>query len=143
MKGTMLGVLPEVVDLAGTTHQRLTERLKPELVNRPQPYGPGGFGIVLGWPRGKGRVRKSGSVLVTVADHDGAWWIHASMQREDRMPSYDDLATLHYAVFGDRWAYQLFAPPEHHVNLHPRCLHLWGLESGEAILPNFGAEGTI
>jgi hypothetical protein len=40
-------------------------------------------------------------------------------------------------VFGDRWAYQVFAPPADHINLHNFALHLWGRLDGKPVLPDF------
>jgi len=74
---------------------------------------------------------------------DHSLWLHASIARRDRMPDYDDLVLLHHAAFGDAWAYQCFAPPAAHINIHPRALHLWGRVDGEPAMPNFGALGTI
>lgn len=62
-------------------------------------------------------------------------WIHASMTRPTLPPSYDDLVMLHRAVFGDRFAYQVFAPPAEHVNIHERALHLWGRADGQPVTP--------
>ncbi len=86
----------------------------------------------------------NGSVIVTQAEHDGAEWIHASIARENHMPTYADLARLHAAVFGpERFAFQVFAPRSEHVNIHARALHLWGRADGTSPLPAFGASGTI
>lgn len=62
-------------------------------------------------------------------------WTHVSMTRRDSVPSYDDLCALHAAVWPDGWAYQMFAPPSHHVNIHPYALHLWGRSDGRPVLP--------
>ena len=70
-------------------------------------------------------------------------WFHASISRREVMPSYDDLALLHHAVWPDGYAYQVFAPPSAHINIHPYALHLWGRPDGAIVLPNFGAMGTI
>lgn len=83
----------------------------------------------------------SASVLVSVAHYDDAEWIHASIAHPDEMPTYDDLKALQVAVFGDGWAYQVFAPPAEHVNIHSFALHLFGRLDGAAVLPDF-TEGT-
>lgn len=101
----------------------------------PDEFGPDGWRI----DRWDGSAR----VIVSTADHDGAEWTHASISHPDVMPSYDELVLLHRAVFGGRWAYQVFAPPSEHVNIHPFALHLWGRSDGAAVLPNFGARGSI
>jgi hypothetical protein len=87
------------------------------------------------------RLDGTGSVIVTTADHDGEEWVHASIARPAEMPSYADLKLLHAAVFGSGWAYQVFAPPSDHVNIHQYALHLFGRLDGEPALPDF-TEGT-
>jgi hypothetical protein len=99
----------------------------------PSPHGPDGWSMV--------ELNGQASVIVSVADHGDDEWIHASIARPDRMPSYDDLKLLHAAVFGDGWAYQVFAPPSDHVNIHKHALHLWGRLDGAAVLPDF-TDGT-
>jgi hypothetical protein len=103
----------------------------------PAPYGPDGWSFV--------ELAGESSVIVSCSDHaDGNEWVHASIARRDRMPSYDDLKLLHAAVFGEGWAYQVFAPPGDHVNIHQYALHLWGRLDGKPSLPDFtGGFGSI
>lgn len=102
------------------------------------PHGPAGFALIVSDRIGEG------SVIVSQAEHAGAEWLHASIAWANHMPSYDDLVTLKAAAFGRRrWAYQVFAPAEHHVNLHNYALHLWGRVDGQPVLPNFGALGMV
>lgn len=85
-------------------------------------------------------------VIVSIGAYPGGptdEWMHASLSLQDQMPTYDDLVLLHKAVWPDGWAYQVFAPPEHHINIHAYALHLWGRPDGRAELPNFGENGTI
>lgn len=70
-------------------------------------------------------------------------WIHASISHEDRMPSYEDMAMLYKAVFKGGWAFQVFAPVAHHVNIHGNALHLWGRTDGKNQLPTFSESGSI
>lgn len=94
------------------------------------PFGPDGARCVA--PDG------AGSIIVTRADHiDGFEVCHASIAWPDRDPSYRDLVMLHRAVFGDGWAYQVFAPASEHINIHEHALHLWGRADGEPMLPDF------
>lgn len=96
----------------------------------PEPYGPDGWIFVA--------ADRSRSIIVTAFPQDGEEWIHASIARHDQsMPMYDELAILHRAVFGDGWAYQVFAPSAKHVNIHNFALHLWGRADGAAALPDF------
>lgn len=101
----------------------------------PEVWGPDGWRM----------FHKSGraSVIVSVGRFEGVEFVHASIARSDRMPDYLDLTTLHRAAFGDGWAFQVFAPPSEHVNIHERALHLWGRLDGYPIHPNFAPHGTI
>lgn len=103
----------------------------------PEPYGEDGWWI----------DRRDGSARIIAScapAGDGDEWIHASISRRDGIPAYDDLVLLHRAVFGDGWAYQVFAPPDEHINIHGRCLHLWGRIDGKPALPDFTyGKGTI
>jgi hypothetical protein len=71
-------------------------------------------------------------------------WVHASIAFPDRMPGYEDLTTLHTAVWkGKGWAYQVFPPDEDKINLHEFALHLWGRLDGEPVLPDFVTLGGV
>lgn len=70
-------------------------------------------------------------------------WLHASMSKSDGVPTYQELVDLHRAVWGDGWAYHVFAPSADHVNIHATALHLWGRPDGRKLLPNFGVMGSI
>jgi hypothetical protein len=94
----------------------------------PTRFGPNGWRYLA--------LDGSGSVIVTMAPFGDDEWVHASIGRAE-MPTYADLKMLHTAVFGDGWAYQVFAPPSDHINLHEHALHLWGRNDGLPALPNF------
>jgi hypothetical protein len=107
----------------------IRKRLGPHVWSAPQQFGPDGWLF---------RTRDNDwHVIVTVAERDdGTEWVHASMAGP-RLPSYDQLCLLHHAVFDEGYAYQCFVPTDHHVNIHPRALHLWGRLDGAAVLPEF------
>lgn len=115
----------------------IRRRLDRRVWGVPQPFGPDGwkYRTHISIP---GTDAPDREIIVTACDWEGVEWIHASIARPDRMPDYDDLVELHRGVFGDAWAYQLFAPPESHVNIHPFALHLWGRHDGEPVMPDFG-----
>lgn len=126
-----LGLPEPTID--GATMRRLMGKREWQ---RPKPFGPDGWYMQ--------RVDRTATIIATAAEHDGVEYIHASISRPDRLPDYDDLKALHRAVWrGNGWAYQVFAPASHHVNIHEFALHLWGRSNGAAVLPEFGAEGTI
>lgn len=114
----------------------------------PPTDGPdllGGHGFIF-----HSRAERGPTILVSAGPsgdaqdtHDWTDWLHASISRPDRIPEYEDLTMMHAAVFGTGWAYQVFAPPAAHINIHARVLHLWGRLDGTPALPNFGALGSI
>ena len=103
-----------------------------------QAMGPDGYAFRFGRPS-----KPQGSVIVTRHEEDGVEWVHASIARIHQMPSYKDLRALKEVVFGAGWAYQVFAPPGEHVNIHPNALHLFGRADGKQTMPNFGRFGSI
>lgn len=114
----------------------VAERLGITLVGswKWEPFGPDGV-------TGKSWTM---TCIVTAADSDGENWIHASVARPDRLPSYFDLVALHKGVWGkDGFAFQVFAAEDRHVSIHQHALHLWGRADGKNVLPDFGAAGTI
>lgn len=100
----------------------------------PTEFGPAGWRI----------QRNDGTreILASSAFIDDAEYIHASIAGTE-MPDYEDLALMHRAVFGDGYAYQVFAPPDQHMNIHATALHLWGRVDGRPTMPEFGRFGTI
>ena len=80
------------------------------------------------------------SVIVSGAvEQDGKRWVHVSVARPTRLPSYDDMAWAKQTFMGaDAYAYSVWAPVDKHVNIHPWCLHLWACIDGDG-LPDFTA----
>lgn len=102
----------------------------------PTPFGPDGWFIM--------RADRRAGVIVTAFEWEGEEWIHASIAHHDKtVPTYEELVLLRKAVFGAGYAYQVFAPPSEHINIHEYTLHLWGRADGAAVLPEFGAGGSI
>ena len=96
----------------------------------PVELGPDGWMFM--------NASRTRTVIVTCADDDGGReWVHASMTGDGQLPSYDELAVLHRAVFGGGWAYQVFAPPAENVDIHRHALHLFGRLDGTPELPDF------
>lgn len=68
---------------------------------------------------------------------DGKLWGHVSCSRADRIPSYEDVATVKRLFVGRRRkAIQVFPSEDEHVNFHPHCLHLWWTPEDDG-LPDF------
>ncbi len=65
-------------------------------------------------------------VLVTCDTINGAEWVHLSVSRRSRTPSYEDLCLVRRIFFReDRPAYHVFPKVDEHRNFHAYCLHLW------------------
>lgn len=106
----------------------------------PRVYGADGW--IMRLRAGGGSVIVSYATWPMGADEED--WVHASISFKETMPTYEDLVTLHKAVWkGKGWAYQVFAPDQDHVNIHPFALHLWGRLDGRPVLPDFVAIAGI
>jgi len=77
------------------------------------------------------------AIYSSAIEKDGRWWMHVSVSKRSGMPTYADLAYIKKHFIGDELkAIQVFAPMTEHVNIHPRCLHLWACLDGD-VLPDF------
>jgi hypothetical protein len=64
-------------------------------------------------------------------------WVHLSISHRVRIPHYDDLVYLKRNWIGDEVnAIMVLPKKSEHVNIHPRCLHLFHCVSGDG-LPDF------
>lgn len=77
-------------------------------------------------------------------ESDGQDWLHVSISRFDRLPSYEDLCRVKRDWVGRfRKAVQIFPPEDQHVNVCPNALHLFACLTADK-LPDFRYEdGTI
>jgi len=84
-------------------------------------------------------------VLVSVGvEEDGRKWMHVSLSRSGRVPSWEDVDAVKRLFVGDgRYAYQVIPPRADHYSLPDgpgrfgKVLHLWAPLEGEPPLPNF------
>lgn len=71
---------------------------------------------------------------------DGKEWLHVSVSRKSRVPSYDELTRIKREFIGeDKKAVFVLPEKENHVNIHSYCLHLF--YSAQNPLPEF-SNGT-
>lgn len=77
------------------------------------------------------------AVIVSVAVYDdGREWLHVSMSRKNRIPSYSDIVLVKQSFIGvNKKAVMVFPEQENHVNIHNNCLHLF--YCAENPLPEF------
>lgn len=127
---------------------QLRRRLGRKQWGIPEEFGCCGWMIhgVAGGYRSTIRVtgdHQSETWTDLLGETHGHQWIHASIGQHEHMPTYEDMQLLHRAVFGDGWAYEVFAPPADHINIHSYVRHLFGRYDGARVLPDFGRFGTI
>ena len=83
-------------------------------------------------------------VIASAGEYDdGLEWLHVSVSRSRRIPSYDDMVLVKKHFIGDAKK-AVFVLPEkgNHVNIHDYCLHMF--YSAKNPLPEFsGGTGSI
>lgn len=83
------------------------------------------------------------SIIVSGArELDGKRWVHVSVARPERMPSWEDLVFAKEFILGrETTALQVIPPRSRYVNQHPYCLHVWHCVDGD-VTPDFTHGGT-
>jgi hypothetical protein len=82
-------------------------------------------------------------VWSAVREADGRRWVHVSLSRPSRLPSWDDVREVKDTFIGrDRRALQILPPQSEYVNKHKYVLHLWHCLDDDG-LPDFRHEGQI
>ena len=77
------------------------------------------------------------TAIVSVSTElDGKAWLHLSVSRRKREPSWADLVEARNILLGDVMTYQVIPPSSEHVNIHSHVLHLWHCLEGD-VLPDF------
>jgi hypothetical protein len=92
-------------------------------------------------------ARKIADTLMVVwsarKEADGRRWVHVSLSRPSRLPSWEDVRKVKDAFIGrERKALQILPPQAEYVNIHNHVLHLWHCLDGDG-LPDFRVEGMI
>jgi len=60
---------------------------------------------------------------------DQTWWLHVSLSRGRRLPSWEELRNVKELFIGRQHvAVQVFPADRDYINLHPYCFHLWSPE---------------
>ena len=74
---------------------------------------------------------------------DDREWLHVSVSRKSRLPSYEEMTRIKRDFIGDdKKAISVLPEKKYHVNIHEYCLHLF--YSAENPLPEFsGGLGSI
>lgn len=78
------------------------------------------------------------SVIFSAEMHEGQWWMHLSIARPDRLPTWEEFRDAKEEFIGtDRVAYQVLPPKTEYVNIHPNCLHAFSPVDRAKALPDF------
>lgn len=74
---------------------------------------------------------------------DGKEWLHVSVSRKSRLPTYEEMTRIKRDFIGDdKKAISVLPEKKYHVNINKNCLHLF--YSAENPLPEFsGGIGSI
>ena len=82
-------------------------------------------------------------IMASVGEYDdGNEWLHISISRKSRIPTYDELTRIKRDFIGDdKKAIMVLPEKEKHVNIAENCLHLFYSEKNQ--LPEFSNGLTI
>jgi hypothetical protein len=73
-------------------------------------------------------------LLSREAHEDGRRWLHVSVSRRSRLPSWEELRVVKNLFIGpERDAVQWLPPASEYVNAHNYCLHLWHCLDGRIV----------
>lgn len=83
------------------------------------------------------------AVIVSAStEADGRRWLHVSLSRPSRIPSWEDTKNVKEIFIGDRYAYSVLPPRAKYVNINPHVLHLFAPLEGDPPLPDFTRGGN-
>lgn len=105
------------------------------------------FGVRTGWtvigylPQAGGFCFRDTTGLAVIVSIDecgkSGEWVHVSVSRKARLPSWGDLARVKSDFIGDdREAIQFLPSRSEWVNLHEHCLHMWSRLDGSLAVPD-------
>jgi hypothetical protein len=106
--------------------------------------------LALGWHRRTDPCvwySKIGDTMTVIVsgdtEADGKRWIHVSVSRPSRLPSWEDLREVKDTFIGrDRKAIQVLPPAAEYINLHSYALHLFHCLDGDPF-PDFRRDGVL
>lgn len=94
---------------------------------------------------GRAWMCENGLLVIASAliEDDGKRWLHVSLSRRTRLPSWADMHYVKDQFIGrQNKAIQVFPPAREYVNTHPNCLHLFRCLDGDGI-PDFRVHGEL
>jgi hypothetical protein len=80
-------------------------------------------------------------ILSGATEQDGKRWLHLSLSRKSRLPTWEDMRLVKNLFLGrERLALQVLVPESRWINIHPYVLHLWSCIDGDPV-PDFARGG--
>lgn len=73
-------------------------------------------------------------ISIDTAADDAGYWLHMSVSRIGKIPSWDELKKAKETFFGNRAAVQLFPPKESWLSI-AECLHLYSRLDADTVPP--------
>lgn len=84
-----------------------------------------------------------GVILSARTEADSKRWLHVSVSRPSRLPSWADVQRVKDIFVGpQKLAVQVLPRKGDYVNMHQHCLHLWSCLDGDPV-PDFRTAGMI
>lgn len=81
------------------------------------------------------------AIMSAAREQDGKRWIHLSIARRSRLPSWEELVAARNVFIGpEKLVVQVLAPAGRHISIHRYCLHLWHCLDGDPV-PDFARGG--
>lgn len=111
----------------------------PAIWSAPTP--PGWRQIGRAMDGAKWRLPGGAVVIASMARLQGERWVHLSMSRHGRLPTWPELVAVRDALVPGVECYQVAPPPDRYVNIHPGVLHPWGcVDRPDGVLPNLAGQ---
>jgi hypothetical protein len=83
------------------------------------------------------RTDRSMTVIMTREDHNGTSWLHISISRRDRYPTWEEIRFAKDLFIGrDMDSVMILPRKEDYINLHPNCFHLYHRLDGDTVQGN-------
>jgi hypothetical protein len=80
-------------------------------------------------------------ILSGATEQDGKRWLHLSLSRKSRLPTWEDMRLVKNLFLGrERLALQVLVSESRWINIHPYVLHLWACVDGDPV-PDFARGG--
>jgi len=73
---------------------------------------------------------------------DNKLWLHVSLARPNKLPSWNDVLEVKNLFIGDKTALQVLPKKDKYIDCHKYCFHLWHCIDGD-VTPDFTRGNNI